>query len=335
MTTRNPNRLSVALEPTSADASAAPVAPSAFRLFRAGANETHKGVFLFNDRAAASVLDAAKRWGVRLSIDYNHGMLDGWPVDPSAAGKSAGSFVLDVRAGELWATDVKWTPAAKLAVESREWLYISPAFYNDDDGTIIELINVALTNIPATHNLDPLIALAALRESDNRKANAPMTFKGTLSLLSLPDAATDGDACAAITARLAPITELCALTGKATASEALGIVRAGVAALAALPLANAELSKVRAERLAASIEDAIKLGKVAPAQRDALIAWGTTNPDALASFLSVAVPVVAMDATGKQPAANAPAPLTDAEQAVCTQLGIKPADFIANRPAVG
>lgn len=312
-------------------------APEAVRLFRAGANETRKGVFLFNEASQASVIAAAKDWGVRLSFDYCHAMLDTWAIDPAASGKSAGSFLLEVRDGDLWAVDIKWTPAAKAAIEAREWLYISPAFNHAEDGAITELINVALTNIPATKNLDPLIALSVLREragnAEPRKGQS--TMKGLIALLSLAETANEGDIIAAFQARTAPLTELLALTGKATAAEALGVVRAGLESIKRVEVLSAELAESRRATLAATVEDAIKAGKIAPALRGWATEYGARDPGGFAAYLSAVVPAVAVDA----PATRAPAAteaaitLSEADLAVCRQLGIAPADFAATRKA--
>jgi hypothetical protein len=48
-----------------------------FRLFRAGVNETTKGTFLFDKRAAASVMAAYQRQGVDVMIDLEHLSLGG------------------------------------------------------------------------------------------------------------------------------------------------------------------------------------------------------------------------------------------------------------------
>lgn len=99
--------------------------------------------------------------GNELMVDYDHYSL-GFALDPALAGKAAGWFGLELRGGELWAVNVRWTQPAAEALSRGEWKYISPAFVTDESGRICELINVALTNIPATKNMRPLIAASAL-----------------------------------------------------------------------------------------------------------------------------------------------------------------------------
>jgi phage I-like protein len=136
-------------------------APSELRLFAAGENQTLKGSFFFDATSAKEVLASYQAHGAKLSFDYGHAMLDRNPVDPSKSGKSAGKFELAIRNGELWAVNIKWTPAAKQAIEDGEWMYVSPAFKADESNRIMRLVNCALTNLPATDNAMPLTTLAA------------------------------------------------------------------------------------------------------------------------------------------------------------------------------
>lgn len=169
--------------------------PLEFRLFTAGDVETTKGTFLFDADAAAAVLADAADWGNEFPVDYGHAMMDPKPVDPALSGKAAGHFRLEVRDGELWAVDVKWTPPAAEALRNREWKYCSPTFdFDRETGRIVGLINVALTNLPATKRMDPLMA-----------------SKVTLNLLSAKLSASFDEirtmVANAIRARFAPETE--------------------------------------------------------------------------------------------------------------------------------
>ena len=148
--------------------------PTEFRIFTAGKVETTKGTFIFDEEAAAAVMADYKAHGVELMIDYDHASLAGLVLDPAMAGKAAGWFTPELRSGELWATNVRWSPAAAQALGDAEWRYMSPAFDIDKDGRIISLCNVALTNLPATHNLDALVA--ASRTRDRRKLSSGPAF---------------------------------------------------------------------------------------------------------------------------------------------------------------
>lgn len=147
---------------TSINLSVEPAAspPSEFRIFTAGKVDTAKGTFLFDSAAAASVLAAAADQGNEIPLDYNHAMVsDARPLDKIAAGW----FALSVRAGELWATNVRWTARAAKALLAKEWRYISPTFTHEakEPRRVLSLFNVALTNTPATKHLSPLMASLA------------------------------------------------------------------------------------------------------------------------------------------------------------------------------
>lgn len=131
--------------------------PTEFRIFTAGVVDTVKGQFIFDAKAAKSVMAEYEAHGVDLPIDYSHSMLE-TVVDPALAHKAAGWFALEVRRGELWAVNVRWTPPATEALLAREWRFISPAFSHDAEGRVKALVNVAITNLPATRRLEPLMA---------------------------------------------------------------------------------------------------------------------------------------------------------------------------------
>lgn len=131
-------------------------APKDFRIFSSGKNPATKGVFLFDEKAATSVMAMYDAMGRRVTFDYDHGALLKGSPNPSETAKSSGSCQLEIRQGALWAFDVRWTPKAKQAIEDEEWLYFSPAFDKDKDGRPTWLINVALTNNPSLYDLNEL-----------------------------------------------------------------------------------------------------------------------------------------------------------------------------------
>lgn len=133
--------------------------PSEFRIFSAGVNESTKGPTLFDATAAALAMSAYQRWGVDLMIDLEHAAFE---PDARALRDNAtdamGWFNLELRGGELWAVNVRWTDAGAERVRSRRQRYISPAFRETKQGRVRELLNVALVSMPATLNAQPLIA---------------------------------------------------------------------------------------------------------------------------------------------------------------------------------
>lgn len=157
------------------------VAPSEFILFHYGVNATMKGGFVFDERSAESTLAMHVKQGVPYMGDYEHMSLVRPPIKAPA---SITEFVPEIRADstgkpELWATDVHWTDDAKAEVEAGHYRLYSPAFMPDldadgnptPDNHINYLINVSLTNLPATYGLQPLVAASAAPTSEG---DAPM-----------------------------------------------------------------------------------------------------------------------------------------------------------------
>jgi phage I-like protein len=116
------------------------------------------------------------RQGVPYMGDYEHMSLAQPPIKAPA---SITEFKPEVRldaAGkpELWAVEIHWTADAQKELEAGHYRLYSPAFMPtlDDSGRptpdnhIDYLINVALTNLPATFGLEPLVAASAANPSN-------------------------------------------------------------------------------------------------------------------------------------------------------------------------
>lgn len=297
--------------------------PTQVRLFAAGANDTEKGVFLFTEESATAVLAAAERWGNEYSFDYEHQALQHPPVEAPAAGW----FTLEVRrttAGpELWATNIRWTPRALERLRAKEYRYTSPAFLTDESGTILELINVAITNLPATRALPALVAAhhrpftgaAGAQEGDRMK-----TLMRTLGLN--PDASEDAalEAIRTLTANREVIQRLAREVPEG--ADVVGTVLAWRDAARTTETLTTKVTDLEAklaerdradrqhqvtELVAAGLAD----GKLTPASRDALLKaladdTGNVDPARLKAYLDAAPRVVPTTATrSKEPTTGA------------------------------
>lgn len=161
--------MNVATRKLSIELASAETPPTEFLIFRAGVNESSKGPTLFDDQSARMVMAAYGREGVDLPIDLDHMMLD----NPSLARRedasdARGWFKLQLRGGELWAVDVRWSPDGARRLEQKTQRYISPAFTYDDDNRATRLLNVAMLAMPATYGAEPLVAAARLRDASAR-----------------------------------------------------------------------------------------------------------------------------------------------------------------------
>lgn len=129
--------------------------PKEFRIWAFGQLDTLKGEFTFDQEAARRVMAEYEDYGNELSFDYEHQALKQVGQAPAAAW-----FNIELRNDGLWATNIRWTPKAEEYLANKEYRYFSPAFLHEG-GRITKLVNIALTNIPATKNLAPLVAASA------------------------------------------------------------------------------------------------------------------------------------------------------------------------------
>lgn len=234
--------------------------PHEFRIFTTPTVETTKGTFAFGPDEAAAVMAEYERHGADLMLDYDHASLGGTSADPALASRAAGWFNLELRNGELYAVNVRWTEPAAEALRRKEFRYISPAFQTDGD-RIVAVMNVAIVNLPATRKLQPLMA-----------ASTTTTTEGETTMKTLQDAlaaleAGDTDAAIEIiTALLAaeppkeeepkPDAEVTAATArlmKLTSTSTLASAVAHVATLAQ------ELQTVAGERDAFADAERVRL----------------------------------------------------------------------------
>lgn len=167
--------------------------PSEFRIFTSGEVDTVKGKFIFDALSAKQVMAEYRAHGIDLMVDYDHAALGGTGADPALASRAAGWFELEVRNGELWAVNVRWTPPAHEALSRKEWRFMSPAF-EVRDGRIVSLMNVALTNLPATRRLEALMPASITALGVN--AMDPELAKKALDVVTQ----ADGDAALALLA---------------------------------------------------------------------------------------------------------------------------------------
>lgn len=156
--------------------------PTEFRIFRAGENPSTKGVVLFDADAARTVIAAWERWGNDLMIDLEHQSLDANASSREDAPDARGWCRLEVRDGELWAVDVRWNPDGERRIRERRQRYVSPTFFYDDDGRVLEIVNIALCAMPATHDAQPLIA--ATRVANWRKTGGRFAALARAAILT-------------------------------------------------------------------------------------------------------------------------------------------------------
>ncbi|ENR3783953.1 phage protease [Salmonella enterica] len=180
------------------------------RILPAGAFRSNDGrpkecpAWVMNAACAQRLIAAAASKKTDYSFDYEHQTLravtNGKPAPASAWFKS----LEWVEGDGLYAVDVDWTAAASQMIAAREYRYLSPMFdYHPVTGEVGQLINVALTNLPALEELDEGVVAAASRlaaTSSTFPENTAMDEEQIAYLLSqlrwilnLPETSTAAD----------------------------------------------------------------------------------------------------------------------------------------------
>ncbi|EGI5078607.1 hypothetical protein AH866_26350, partial [Salmonella enterica subsp. enterica serovar Infantis] len=160
--------------------------------------------WVMNAACAQRLIAAAASKKVDYSFDYEHQTLravtNGKPAPASAWFKS----LEWVEGDGLYAVDVDWTAAASQMIAAREYRYLSPMFdYHPVTGEVGQLINVALTNLPALEELDEGVIAAASRlaatsstfpeESSMDEEQIAYLLSQLRWILNLPETSTAAD----------------------------------------------------------------------------------------------------------------------------------------------
>jgi phage I-like protein len=278
--------------------------PTEFRIFAAGNIETTKGIFKFDEESGKQCMSKLQANGNDTVIDYEHASLMA-PLtpDPAEAGKAAGWCNPALRDGALWAANVRWTPKATEKLKAREFRYFSPTFLAADDGRIEELINVALTNNPATRNLEPLMASRAA-EPNPKEQTMALNLKQMAEAVGLPETASETEILAAVKAFQ---------TGSKRADEL------------AKALGDMSASTDRREK-----DELIRAAKAEGKLPPALEAWANDQPIAALRAYIASAPKIAGIASKREPVqgqvqgqdAVTASQLTPAERKMCKLVGI-------------
>jgi len=317
-------------QPATTDASA----PEWIELLPAGVfyGRDGRGPFRLDDPDAVIESTHALQMNAGLPIDYDHATDFGAPEGRPAP---AAGWIreLAVRGGALWGR-VEWTARAADSIVAREYRYVSPVFQFDPaTGIMTRLLRAGLTNNPNLH-LTAIAAAetaAAANAKDNRMELPDKDLQELREMLGLDADASGADV-------IAKVRELRA------ASEATGVAIGAHAhdpghyvGIAEFERALTELNALKAERsrerAAHTVEDAIRAGKIVPAQRDWAIAYCAADARGFASFAAKQPSILGADSGlgGEPPIDRRREILNAAELVICAQLGLKHSEFLKRK----
>ncbi|PSU49478.1 peptidase [Photobacterium frigidiphilum] len=233
-------------------------------------------------------------------------------------------LALENRKGEIWA-QVEWNYLGRYKITDKLYLYYSPAFNYDLQGVITSMSSAGLTNKPNFY-------VPAL----NRMEDNTMTLAELIAAaLGLPKTATEEEGVVAINAlkndkqvalNRAKNPDLSKFVPKETYTVALNRAET----------AEAKVAGIEATEQEALVDDAIKQGKVSPANKDMYVGLCRTEEgrEQFKAFVGAAAAIVD-DKTTKQPKDTATnSKLEDHEVAMCRNMGISQEDFIKSKESM-
>ncbi len=309
----------------------AAAAPEWIELLPAGVfyGRDGRGPFRLDDPAAVIASTTALQMNAGLPIDYDHATDFGAPEGRPAP---AAGWIreLEVRSGAVWGR-VEWTARAASSIVTREYRYVSPVFqFDPKDGSVTRLLRAGLTNNPNLH----LTAIAASRTAaadakDERMMEFPIQeLREVLNL--------DGEVTVAEV--VAKVRELRAAGDAAVQSSgAHAHDPAHYVAMAEYERTLTELNALKAERArdraAYTVEEAIRSGKIVPAQREWAIAYCAADARGFQAFAAKQPSIVGDNRglAGEPPMDRRAGMLDAAELAICSQLGLKHSEFIRRK----
>lgn len=256
--------------------------------------------------------------GIDLPIDFDHET----EMAMYSGTKPARGWIVEMQARpEGLFGRVDWLPDAIQALAARQYRYISPTFWREEDGITARLMkSAALVTSPA-------LGMPAVASASNE--DHPMTLAELLAKLGLVATASAAEVDTAIATLRTPDPK------KFVPMEQ------HEATVTALSAAQAEIQQGKdAAQLSACttlVDDAVKAGKIAPAAKDHFLSLAKANFDGTKAAID-AMPVLlkagtdaAIDKT--DPNKGAAGSLTDAEKAMAKSLGVSEEAYLAARAA--
>ena len=287
--------------------------------------------------------------GTDLVIDYEHQSLKGGQAPAAGWIKD-----LEVREDGLWAK-VEWTGQAGEYLKRREYRYFSPVLRLDPaNRRPQELMNVALTNVPAIQGLSPLVAkwggeaLSVSPPQDEMTPGVPAgpsardasnweSCKEKIELaeelkakLGLEPEAPEREVWQKSVELFRDLAQDLGLPEEATASQmkgGLAALKAGEEQVQTLQEELAALKVQLAEETAGRVvEEAMLAGKISPAQKDWALSYCRRDPESFKTYVDKAprvVPVGERLNLGEERHREDQG-LTPEELAVCRTLNLSP-----------
>lgn len=312
------------------------------RFYPADGRAEGAGGWYVDDSNGYALAESINQLGIELMIDYEHQTLY---LEKNGQGNPAAGWIKQVeyRPNEGLFATVAWTEKAASQIKAGEYRYISPLFIPDSNGRVVQVLNAALTNRPALHNLAEAFALS--HTFNQQKQGQPM-LKLLQQLFDAPNA-TEAEMTEKLTALSvakgdtkvalsAVYDELKTQTAQAVAlsAQVANPDPTKFVALSQMQAVQTELNALKAqhakEKADSLITQALSDGRLLPAQKAWAENLAQTNLVALSDYLATVTPNAAL--SGGMQAKDAPTDnvvaLSAEELAAAKMLGMSEAEFI-------
>ncbi|GAB1661741.1 phage protease [Mannheimia haemolytica] len=313
------------------------------------AQDGRGGRWYVGDENGYALADDINNTAIDLMIDYEHQTLY---IAENGKGNPAAGWITKAEyiSGEGLFADVKWTPQATQEIKDGVYRYLSPLFLTDGSGMVIKVLNAALTNRPALHNLQEVVAMSSqfakflTPEEENPKMKELLIKLFALSANATDEQITEkltalekakGDSPVALSDVYTELakekSQVVALSAKVNHPDPAKFV-----ALSDLQAVQTELNglkqQINDKERDALIKTALSDGRLLPAQKAWAESLGKQNLVALSDFLKTVTPNPALAGTqsgGEDPNKGAEkVALSAAEIAAAKSLGLSEAAYI-------
>ncbi|HDL4125900.1 TPA: phage protease [Mannheimia haemolytica] len=313
------------------------------------AQDGRGGRWYVGDENGYALADDINNTAIDLMIDYEHQTLY---IAENGKGNPAAGWITKAEyiSGEGLFADVKWTPQATQEIKDGVYRYLSPLFLTDGSGMVIKVLNAALTNHPALHNLQEVVAMSSqfakflTPEEENPKMKELLIKLFALSANATDEQITEkltalekakGDSPVALSDVYTELakekSQVVALSAKVNHPDPAKFV-----ALSDLQAVQTELNglkqQINDKERDALIQTALSDGRLLPAQKAWAEKLGKQDLVALSDFLKTVTPNPALASTqsgGEDPnKGTEKVALSAAEIAAAKSLGLSEAAYI-------
>jgi len=291
------------MAPNDGSQSQSAVLPEWIRVLPLGKVELadHREPFMVDEASLDSMVAAFRTRGIDLVIDYEHQSLNGERAPAAGWIKD-----LEARSDGLWAR-VDWTQQAREYLAQREYRYFSPVLRLDQETRRpTALMHVGLTNVPAINHLPPLVARwggevktsgepkpatlelgTPMMKMDSVKEKPKMVEK-LKRLMGLTSEMAESAVCDKALEAFRDLSAILNLPDDATVAQLKGAVEAHRAGVVRLLKAEEEVQALKArlveETTVRFVEEALKTGKVSPAQRGWALEYCRRDPEGFKTY---------------------------------------------------